>query len=360
VFPRRSAAAVLLVAFVVAQRCDALPVFAKRYGVACSQCHTIVPHLNAFGQAFMLAGFRAPRGMDEHGAFPVALKLNLAYSSDSGTLPGFYVDEVELLAGASVGKHLSYRIEQHIVDGGLPGLTRDAWLRYTNRPLFGDFRPAVRATAGQFTLPLPVDPETQRDTINHYAIFDQTVAANPFNLFDDRIGLDAAYGRDARGLDAHVLPIKGHDPQSGLPTDGMDLMEVVQAGSPAALFFAYRYAGTRPLQPTPDRFWRQAIALNATLPPTEINALAQTGKDDSAFGDAVTASSAGGYLQVRRALGARALFVTRYDFATATFGASTHTVTASFIFGPIRNGRFTLEGVFGGKRQYNAAWLTAF
>jgi len=62
----------------------------------------------------------------------------------------------------------------------------------------------------------------------------------------------------------------------------------------------------------------------------------------------------------REALGARALFVTRYDFATATFEASTHTMTASFIFRPIRNGRFTLEGVFGSKRQDNAAWLTAF
>lgn len=348
--PRLIAAAALLAALAAGEQSDALPVFANRYGVSCSQCHTIVPHLNAFGQAFMLAGYRAPYGMNEHGALPVALKINLAYSSDSDTLPKVYVDEVELLAGAHVAKHFSYRFEQYIVDGGFPGLTRDAWLRYTSRPVFGDFRRALRATAGQFTLPLPVDPETQRDTINHYAIFDQTVGANPFNLFDDRIGLDAAYGREARGFDAHVLPVKGHDPQSGLPTDRTDVMELVQVGSPALLFFAYRYDGVRPLQPAPDRFWRQALALNATLTDTEFYALAQTGQDYSAFGDAVAASSAGGYLQVRRTLGAKALFVTRYDFATAAFAASTHTITASFIFAPFRHGRFTVEGVFGSKR----------
>jgi hypothetical protein len=31
---------------------SALPVFARRYGVACSQCHTIAPRLNPFGLAF--------------------------------------------------------------------------------------------------------------------------------------------------------------------------------------------------------------------------------------------------------------------------------------------------------------------
>jgi hypothetical protein len=354
------AAAVVLVVLSCAQRAFALPVFAHRYGVSCSQCHTIVPHLNAFGEAFLRAGYRAPRGMEAHGAFPVALKINLAYSSAPSTLPKFIVDEVELLAGAPVGKHFSYRLEQYLVDGGVPGMTRDAWLRYTSRPVFGDFGPAFRATGGEFTLPLPVDPETQRDTLNHYAVFDQTVGSNPFNFFADRIGLDAAYGREGRGFDFHIVPLKGHDSQSGLPTSGLDLMEVVQAGLPALLWSAYRYDGTRPLQPLADRFWREALALSAAFPRTEVDGLAQTGFDTSALGGGLSSHSAGGYIQARRALGTSALFVTRYDFATDTLEQTAHTLTVSLIIKTRRNSRLTIESVLGSQRSFNAAWLFAY
>ena len=359
-FWRASALALLIVALQRAHRCEALPIFASRYGVSCSQCHTIVPRLNAFGQAFMRAGFRAPQGMEQHGALPVALKINLAYSTDSGSLPKAIVDEVELLAGAPVGKRLSYRLEQYVVDGGFPGLTRDAWLRYTSRPNFGDDRAALRVTAGQFTLPLPVDPETQRDTINHYAIFDQMVGANPFRLFDDKLGIDAAYGREGRGLDVHIVPMRGRDPQFNLPAERIDLMEVIHAGSPSILVSAYRYDGTRHLASTTDRFSRQALAFNAELVDTEIDALAQAGRDSAALTDGTPAASAGGYLQVRRELGLNALFVARYDFATTTLGDRTRSLTTSLVVKPMRNGRVTIESVFGERRQFNAAWLTAF
>ena len=44
----------------------ALPVFAHRYGFTCQQCHTTVPHLNAFGAYFLRHGFRLP---DARGVF---------------------------------------------------------------------------------------------------------------------------------------------------------------------------------------------------------------------------------------------------------------------------------------------------
>src|SRR5215472_2249422 len=186
--------AIAAIAFVVvigfSRPAGALPVFAHRFGLQCEACHTVVPHLTTFGEAFLADGYRLPPSFDRHPAMPVALKVNVAYSSaaDPSGLPKAIVDEIELLAGAPVGERLSYRFEQYIVDGGVPGKTRDAWISYTTQPGFGSAAPSFRVTAGEFTLPLPVDPETQRDTENHYAIFDQTVGADPFDLFEDKIG----------------------------------------------------------------------------------------------------------------------------------------------------------------------------
>lgn len=57
--------------------------------------------------------------------------------------------------------------------------------------------------AGEFTLPLPVDPETQRDTEAHYLLYDQTVGSNPFNFFDSRIGVEA-YSSNDTGEGVHL------------------------------------------------------------------------------------------------------------------------------------------------------------
>src|ERR1700687_5506925 len=225
---------------VCAERSNALPVVGHVYGYSCEQCHSVVPRLNGFGQEFLRAGFRLPPSVAKHRAFPLSVKVNLAYSSrpDPTHLPKAVVDEVELLTGAPITRHISYRLEQYIIDGGVSGKTRDAWLAFTSAPTFGSRAAALRITTGQFTLPLPADPETQRDTLNHYALFDQTIAKNPFNFFDDRIGIDVAYGRNDAGPAFHLLALKGHDPQSGLPTTGTDRMLLGQDSSATDMAYA--------------------------------------------------------------------------------------------------------------------------
>ena len=38
----------------------AVPIFSHQYDVTCEKCHTVIPHLNAFGAAFMASGYRIP------------------------------------------------------------------------------------------------------------------------------------------------------------------------------------------------------------------------------------------------------------------------------------------------------------
>lgn len=161
--------------FLVAQA-SAIPVFAHRYGLSCQACHTEVPHLTSFGQAFLASGYRL--SAPEHGIVPVAAKANLEFSSakDPTGLPKAIVDEIEVLTGGHVARRGSYFAEAYVVDGGRPGAVRDLW--FAQRFGRGNGGP-FQIRTGQFTLPLPVDPETFRETSQHYAIYDQVVGNNP-------------------------------------------------------------------------------------------------------------------------------------------------------------------------------------
>jgi hypothetical protein len=362
-FRRAVAIAFAAMSIAYARPVEALPLFAHEYGFSCDQCHSVVPHLNEFGQAFLRAGFRLPPSIATHRAFPLSMKVNLAYSNlpDPTHLPKAIVDEVELLTAAPITGHISYRLEQYLVDGGVPGKTRDAWLAFTSAPAFGSQTAALRITAGQFTLPLPVDPETQRDTLNHYALFDQAIGKNPFNFFDDRIGIDAAYGRNGAGPSIHILALKGHDPQSGLPTNGTDRMALVQIASSSDALYAYRYEGARSLGPVDDRFWRQTFGLTHWSARGTFDAVVQTGFDSNPGVQVSGVHSSGGFAQLRWVFSPRYVGDLRFDETSDTSAGARHSLTAAIILQTRRNERLTFETVFsGGTQTLNAAWLFAY
>src|SRR5665213_1158637 len=182
----------------------AIPLFAHQYGVSCEKCHSVIPHLNDFGAAFLAHGYRIP-GAKPGPAFPISAKINAVYSSEK---------QGEGPDGAGLPKTT--------VDGGEPGLTRDAWINDRVNPW--QARIPVYAQTGSFTLPLPVDPETFRDTYQGYALYEQTVGSNAFNFFDPKIGIRVSAGAPAKGLNAQIFAGPGHDRQSGFPSTGTDLM----------------------------------------------------------------------------------------------------------------------------------------
>ena len=87
----------------------AIPLFAHQYEVTCGKCHSVIPHLNEFGAAFMANGYRIP-GVTPGPAFPLAGKVNLVDSSeyqgsgpDGAGLPKAIVDEIELFSTGTIG-----------------------------------------------------------------------------------------------------------------------------------------------------------------------------------------------------------------------------------------------------------------
>lgn len=57
---------------------EAIPAFARKYDLSCTSCHTKPPRLNAFGEAFHMAGFQIP--MTEEGETRKKRKIGRIYS----------------------------------------------------------------------------------------------------------------------------------------------------------------------------------------------------------------------------------------------------------------------------------------
>ncbi len=363
--------AMLLVLFgtLTAQRAEAIPVFAHRYGLTCQACHTEVPHLTPFGEAFLANGYRLP-GITPKPAFPVAVRVETDYASAGaadpddvkGPLPKTIVNEVEFLTGGSVGSRGSYWFEPYLVDGGFPGVVRDAW--YAQRLTPDGFRTPVVVRVGQFTLPLPLDPETFRETTQPYAIWGQTAGLNPFTFFETKMGTELEIGNPARELAGTISFLKGADTQSGLQRLGTDTMATIERDLGDFQLTAYRYDGSRPLEGLgfnntqyftniDDRFWRNGFGAGWVNAHTEINAVYQIGNDSSAdvYRDALVTS--GAFFQVRQTLGSRAFALARWDATNGpTFARS---VTAGAGYRLSRNTRLTLFET--AERDYTGALL---
>ncbi len=334
----RLAVSAVLLGIVFAPRPGAaIPVFAHRYGLSCQACHTAVPHLTEFGEQFRAHGYRLP-GAPQRGAFPAAVKVNLAYGSDGGGgLPKAVVDEVEVLAGGAVGKRGSYFAEQYVVDGGAPGRSRDLWGAWRATP--DGARIPVTVRGGQFTLNLPVDPETFRETTDHYAIWDQTAGGNSFAFFEPKIGLTATVGDDAYGLSASIAAVRGHEAGSGMPARGLDRELFVKHTMPNVALSAYRYDGTRPVDGVDDRFWRAGYAVGVTRGRARFDAVYQRGFDTHANASGALVSS-GGFVQLHYDLTPRLFGVARYDGTHDV--AFSRALIAGFGYRVARNARLTV------------------
>ncbi len=353
---------VALVAFLIvvglrARPAAAIPIFAHQYDVTCAKCHTVVPHLNDFGAAFMANGDRIP-GVQPGPAFPLSTKLNLIDSSenqgdgpDGAGLPKAIVDEIEVFTAGGFGTRASYFVEQYAVDGGMHGLLRDAWV--TDRINPWSAKIPVFAQVGSFTLPLPVDPETFRDTYTDYTIFTQTVGANPFTFFVPKIGAHLTVGDTLHGLSGQVFVGPGHDRQSGIASDGTDVMGTVGEAIGPLGISAYRYSGVRPTPAGQDTFWRTGYGLVYNQwGRFSSEAVLQTGWDSTCGVDAfLGCASSGGFEQLRYQFSHRLFAEGRYEGTNDPTNGFTRDGVLLLGYGPTERSRVTVEDVIAHSPQ---------
>jgi hypothetical protein len=331
----------------------AIPLFARQYDVTCEKCHSVIPHLNEFGAAFLAEGYRIP-GVQPGSTFPLSTKLNLVDSSErqgSGPggagLPKETVDEIEAFTAGAIGTRASYFVEQYVVDGGMPGLTRDAWVIERLNPW--QARIALSVQAGSFTLPLPVDPETFRESLAGYVLYTQTVGTNSFNFFDPKIGARLGVGDSLRGLSGGVFAGPGHDRQNGLATTGTDTMPYAQDAIGPLTLSGYRYQGVRPTPVGSDRFWRAGYGLVYNQwGRLSSETVFQTGWDSTCgIAASLGCASSGGFTQVRYALNRKVFALGRYEGTYDPGNGFARDGVVLLGYGPTENSRLTIEDLIG-------------
>lgn len=330
----------------------AIPLFAHQYGVTCAKCHSVIPHLNEFGAAFLAYGERFP-GVSSGPAFPLSVKANVVDSSEyqgagrnGEGLPKFIVDEVEAFTTATIGSRANFFVEQYIVDGGEPGLLRDAWVSERVNPW--NARIPVYVQGGQFTLPLPVDPETFRDTYQEYTPYGQTVGKNPFDFFDPAMGLRLGVGDPLRGASLQLFGGPGYTRQSGLAATGVDTEVYAQDAEGPFTLSLFRYDGLRPVAGEPfDRFARLGWGFTYGQWSRFSSEFVLLEGSDSNCGlrAAAACTSSGGFEQLRYAFNRRFFAEARYEGTADSTGGFTRDGVILMGYGPTENTRLTAEDV---------------
>lgn len=139
-----------------------IPYFARKYRVACSQCHVAPPKLNRFGESFIAAGYRDP-SLRPAATWPFAVWL----SARSDTRPAgateddvrAYLNRIEIISGGQVtAPWLSYFVEWRPLsqEGRADGTLRDRSGRFEDLFLTAT-RGSGELTVGQFRQLAQVD-----------------------------------------------------------------------------------------------------------------------------------------------------------------------------------------------------------
>jgi len=197
----------------VAQDAWAIPAFARKYRVSCMQCHSPVPRLNAFGEAFAANGFEFAVGeppRDTVGTSDALLRLQndipLAIRFDSYVraqnkptggqnsidLQAPWV--IKLLSGGQIADKVSYYMYFLLAERGEIGGLQAAYVQFTDVAETG-----VRLIVGQFQVS---DPLFKRELRLEYEDY------QPYRV---RVGLAAADLTYDRGLTALWSPREGTD-----------------------------------------------------------------------------------------------------------------------------------------------------
>ena len=191
----------------------AIPAFARKYRVSCMQCHSPVPRLNAFGEAFAANGFEFAVGeppRDTIGTndpllrlqndLPLAVRFDAYLRAQNKPTSGQNSVDLQtpwvmkLLSGGQVADKVSYYMYFLLTERGEVAGLEDAYVQFTDVMESG-----VSLIVGQFQIS---DPLFKREVRLEYEDY------QPYRV---RVGLTAADLTYDRGLMALWSPREGTD-----------------------------------------------------------------------------------------------------------------------------------------------------
>ncbi len=304
---------------------SAIPIFAQRYHLTCETCHSVLPELNAFGNAFRNNGYRIP-GLKKHGTTVAALREQIGYTPT----PTDGTARKTVSAGAALGALEVGAVEAFVHESlGSEGSSASLFLGYL---AYGNQHAGTIYRLGLQELPLIHSPAQRNDTLTTYgyegtlAGLDDLTLATPRWAFeaerafgDGRIAATIAFG-NATGSAYGGKPVEtGRSEAFAAPEYGIfatyPLVSGVTVGVDAL-------AGTRAIDllgrtPFDDPYRRTGLVLDAQHGRLELLAEQWYGRDANGDGAGDLLDSTGGFVRLRWALGSHAFVGIREDAAAA-------------------------------------------
>lgn len=304
---------------------QAIPIFAQRYNLKCEACHSVLPELNQFGNAFRNRGYRLD-GAPKHGTTVVALREQIGYTPT----PADGTTRKTVPAGIALGALEVGRVEAFVHETlGSEGSSASLFLGYL---AYRDAHSGVSYRAGLVELPLIHSPSQRNDTLSAYGYEGTLVGLNDLTLAKPRWALEAerdvgtarvaatvSFGNATGSAYGGKPVVTGRSESFAAPELGafvrVPIADDVRVGFDALTGSrAIALAGSPSFD---DPYHRAGVSLDARRGRLELLAEQWWGRDENADGAGGLIDSTGGFVRVRWRLGAHAFVGVREDAAAA-------------------------------------------
>ena len=366
-------AASMALALSLPSRASAVPIFAERYGFKCTQCHTAVPELNAFGEHFRRAGYRLPNVPQNH-VVPIALRLQEVWTKDLLPSQNRRFNALAIaISTANFGPNdeNSYFARYLFGSQGAAGSLYYGFLQHVT-PSNGDFE-----RIGLLPLQTIANATQRLDTITSQPAYTYTVGHSLANFSTPRLGVDLGKRTDTVDLEFVAAFDEYHGAAYGAPAPPSDLAQSFArpelfatanvAVSPELTVGILGLNGKRDFTSRAtglsysDVYYRDGIEGMWTSPSRRFEVTGQQlwGRDDDSDGFGTPQSSSGGFVTFKYRPTHNSYVGVRYDAAANPFAQRDYDFYA--VWAPTIHARLVLEHTkpigFGAAPQATQAQL---
>lgn len=325
---------------------NAIPIFAQRYRLHCTACHSVLPELNAFGNNFRRHGYRL--SLPKHGTTILAIRYQMSYSEHPAAGSNRWTPGGILLGAEDFG-NISLFMHYSLGAQGGPGGLYLGFLTNYNARTNSEYR------FGLFELPLMQSPGQRLDDLQQYGYYGAHVGLNDLPLASPRWGVwaerqignlraDFTFAvSEFKGAAYGGKPIDtGETTTPAIPETGLWLNQTFlqrnnlefDAGGEA--LNGSRHILLTGSTPFNDPYQRYGLLAHASLWKFDLQAEQWWGDDHNADGAGTNQWSSGGYARLKFYPIEHAYLGVRYDAQANPLVTRDMTYYVAGMIGPVR------------------------
>ncbi len=287
----------------------AVPLFAQRYHLRCTACHSVLPELNSFGVYFRRHGYRLP--LPAHPATVFAFRYQMSYSQNPSAGSNRWTPGGIVLGDADLG---AINIFMHYGLGaqGGPGGMYLLFLTNYNERTDTSYR------FGLFELPLAQSPGQRLDDLQQYGYYGAHVGLNDlplssprWGMWDERtfgnlrVDLTVALGEYKGAAYGGKPTVTGVTTNTAIPETGLWLDQTVADKNGFELDAGGQAInGSQSILPVgrtafDDPYQRYGLLLHSSYGKLDLQAEQWWGDDHNADGFGTNQPSSGGYARLK-------------------------------------------------------------